>query len=116
MFDVYSQTQTAHGQLVDRAGDALIFSNKHVVCEENEQLIKIPEGQSYEIIVNDDEPLSLNFESSVGAGDGVTTELLLKVLLHREAVLLEKNHTEAGSLALRALQLAIDAFGKDDGS
>lgn len=118
MFDVYSTTQDTRGQLVGqlvgRVGDALIYANKQIVGE-GEKLISLPSGQSYELIVSEDYPLSIDFETVPGAGDGVTTELVLTMLYHRQTAQFEQNPSEAASLALRAIKMAIDALN-DKGS
>lgn len=111
MFDVYSHKNTVCGQLLEHVGSALIYANTHVRNGETGQSIQLPAGHSYEVVADDlEENLSIKFETSHGANDGIAEEVLLKVLIHRGEAQLQENHSEAKSLSVRSLKMALDAL------
>lgn len=109
MFEVYSQSGNASGVLVSRHGDCLLYSNTHETNEDSQEVIKLLKGQSYEL-VNDDDIVSINFESALGAGDGFSDELILSMLIHRAQAKVDVNHNEHDSLVLRSLKMAFDCI------
>ncbi|MCH2003652.1 MULTISPECIES: hypothetical protein [Acinetobacter] len=108
MFEVYSQSGNASGVLISRHGDCLLYSNTHET-NEGQEVIKLLKGQSYEL-VNDDDIVSINFESALGAGDGFSDELILSMLIHRAQAKVDVNHNEHDSLVLRSLKMAFDCI------
>lgn len=114
LFDVYSQHNTVCGELVAHLGNTLIYADTHVKSENTDEVLRLAEGKSYLVIVGDQEVVALQFESNHGAGDGLTEESLLQVLLHKATT---HNHesSEEHSLYIRALQMAVDALAASKG-
>lgn len=108
MFEVFSRAENIHGVLIQSNKNQLVFAHDKAMLETGEVQI-IPAGTSYELVSNEDAQ-QLIFESAPGKADGVSTESVLSVLIHREEALLSGVENEATLLALRALQMALDAF------
>ncbi|WP_336040673.1 hypothetical protein [Acinetobacter calcoaceticus] len=109
MFEVYSQTGNVGGVLISHHGNCLLYSNTHATIEDTHEVIKLPSGQSYEL-VNEEDIVSINFESALGAGDGFSDELILSMLIHRAQAKVDVNHNEHDSLVLRSLKMAFDCI------
>lgn len=109
MFQVFSKKGNVSGCLLLKEGDNLLYANTHET-NSNEEVVALPAGSSYEIIIADGDCYSINFESHYGAADGVTDKLLLQMLIHRTGEVLKQNYTEHHSMALRAYQMAFDAL------
>lgn len=108
MFDVFSQSGNVHGVLVRSNKNQLVYAHNHVTHETGE-VETIPLGMSYELVSGDDVQQVL-FESSPGQADGVDTEAVLSMLIHREKSLLTDLASEADLLVIKALQMALDAL------
>ena len=114
MFDVYSHCDKVEGKLVLQKGCTLVYENTHVV-NENGDAQRVAAGQSYLLVLGDQEPISIDFETPHGAGNGLTDSVLIELLIHRNKALLEFEYTEERSLAIRSLQLALDSLqGQQD--
>lgn len=109
-FDVYSQSATgAKGVLLIKHGDNLLYQNTHRIDDETGEAQEIQKGQSYELVSDEGDILSVDFESSDGKGDGVSEFLLLSMLIHRAEAVCETEPTEENKMYLRSLLLAKDA-------
>lgn len=112
MFDTYSQHGAITGVLVFQEANTMLYVNTRKTDSEKGTVSNIKSGHSYELVVCDEDPISIDFESEHGAGDGVTDQDLLRMLCHRNEAILKLNYTEERSLALRALKMAVDALNK----
>lgn len=108
MFDVLSRSGNLHGVLVRSNKNQLIYANTQVFHETGE-VEKIQIGMSYEL-VSGDEAQQVIFESSPGLSDGVDTQAVLSMLIHREESLLSDTPSESSLLVIRAMQMALDAL------
>lgn len=111
MFDVFSRSGNVHGVLVQSNKNQLVYAHNHVTHETGEVEI-IPLGASYELVSGDDIQQVL-FESSPGKADGVDTQAVLSMLIHREESLLSDIASEADLLVIRAMKMALDALQVD---
>lgn len=113
MFDVFCRNGDVHGVLVCKNKNQLVYVHDKVFLDagaDNNIFENVLPGTSYELVSND-EVQQVNFESAPGLADGTTTEVVLRMLIHREEVLaVEHGSTEAHMLAIRAMKMAIDAL------
>jgi hypothetical protein len=108
MFEVFSRSGNLHGVLIQANKNQLIYAHDKVMLEAGE-VQEIPMGISYELVSSDDAQ-QLIFESAPGMEDGVDTESVLSLLIHREESLLSDTSSEAQLLAIRSMKMALDAL------
>lgn len=108
MFEVFSCRGNLHGVLVKSNKNQLIYAHDKVILETGETQ-QVPLGVSYELVSSDDAQ-QLIFESAPGMENGVNTESILSVLIHREESLLSDVANESRLLAIRAMKMALDAL------
>ncbi|MCK4108879.1 hypothetical protein [Acinetobacter radioresistens] len=108
MFDVFSRSDSVHGVLVNKCEKQQIYANTKEIMETGEAT-EIPLGVSYHLVSNH-EAQNLVFETAPGLGNGTDTKTVLEMLIHREVSLSGGTVSEAHALAIRTLQLALDAL------
>lgn len=108
MFEVYSRRDNVHGVLVKSCNNQFVYAQDKEILECG-KIQHIALGSSYDL-VSDGTAQELIFESTPGEGDGVNSKSLLILLIHREEILLSEFATEARSLAIRSLKMALDSL------
>ena len=107
--DVFSQSQCgSRGTLIGEDGGNLLYANNAMISHTG-QLIGLQKGMSYEVITGDDN-LTVDFESQLGAGDGVSLKILLDMLIHHAETNFDIQDNDNFNVAIQSLKMAKTAL------